>query len=200
MRCLIAVIIIVIMGCDSKEPVNLSYEQAILESLFVTVVGNAHQNIYIANATDSAWFLEYTIDDVLEVSGVKNAKYLTPDLLRNLYAINKKQEPLDWNPLMITATKLPARYASKPMHQYRKDLCLVNVYDSNIGVYSGEGMKGFRSYYSVSKVAIDEANQLAVLKIGYYCAPLSGAGEWLVVMSFENKRWVIKEAINFWIS
>ena len=200
-RLLISLCLLVLLcpSCDTKKPIALTPEQMVYESLFFEVVGSTYKNIYVAAATDSSWFSDNPIDEIRERALQNGAKLLSSELLTKLYQLNSSSEPIDWMPIMVAVTFLPQEFADSPNNSSTDSRCLVPRDSDGIGVYAKDGQR-FRAYYTVSRVAFDERANTALVKLGYHCAPLSGAGEWLLAVSFVDNQWKVTESILLWIS
>ena len=117
---------------------QLTYEQAVFESAFIEIVGNAYQNVYIVGVNDIEWFKRNEYGSVIKRMGFDQLEHLTPSLLAKLYELNEKQSPLNWKPLMISSTILGAEFADGYGADFRDKRCRVPLGEENAGIVSRE--------------------------------------------------------------
>jgi hypothetical protein len=123
---------------------------------------------------------------------------LPEGLLEKFYQVNQKSELLSWKPIMVNVEYLPQEYAGKLSEDPQGYDCLVPLEEGSVGI-SQKG-QAYRPYYSISKVAFTDDNEFALVKLGYHCAPMSGAGEWLICLRKVGLEWKLVWSLNFWIS
>ena len=46
-----AILIVTLIGCDSKPKIELTKEQAVYETLFLKIIGDAHSKYYLVETT-----------------------------------------------------------------------------------------------------------------------------------------------------
>jgi hypothetical protein len=194
------VVAILLTGCrDSPSPV-LTKEQQVYESLFLARVNSFSRPIYIAGASDSQWFVENPIDRVQRTS--TDLGRLVPEfprLLAELYRLNEVTQDLDWRPIVVNGVFLPASHASNPRNAHTDERCFDASGEGSIEMRNAEGRR-FRPYYTVSRVVFTANGEFALVKFGYHCAPLSGAGESLLLFKFQRKRWILAGSERFQVS
>ena len=79
----------VLVGCDSKPAIEITMEQAVYESLFLKITGNAHSKYFIVEVTESEWFNNNPFDENDWVSKLDDMGGINIELIKKLYE-NKK--------------------------------------------------------------------------------------------------------------
>jgi len=187
-----------LISCDKNDGYRLGLEEQVYESVFHHVIKDVNKKVYIASNTDSTWFVREKIEEVKKyISRIKEAE-LPVELLEPLYRTNQTSNKITWSPIIINAEFLPEEYASNLKENKSGYNCLVETGKGNVGIRTKS--KEYRSYYTISKVIFSKNKDQALLKVGKHCAPMSGAGEWLVALRKVGMEWKISGSLMFWIS
>ena len=190
---------VVSLSAGCKEPINMTTEQSVYEALFAERIGDTYTKYYVANATENDWFKEHPFNKYPWAKSLDDLGGISVDLIKELYRVNQASYPLDWKPIVTNAEFLPGSFAHKPKKSEVEDRCFAENTKGNVGVYkTGKGQ--FRSFYTVSKVAFSKDGKVALLKVSYLCAPLSGASEFFVTFKLENGQWHPLGGLLLWIS
>ena len=190
---------VLLSGCDSKPILELTSEQAVYESLFLEIQGDATTLYYLAKQTESAWFEENPFEGVDWQAWLDELGGVRIDLIRELYRVNRESGPLNWTPFITNAELLPKECARQSTGVDREKLCYVNEDQP----HNGLGMKNggfFRPYYTVSRVAFSRDGRYAIVKYSYHCARLCGAREAFVTFRLQDNRWQVVGGRLLWIS
>lgn len=187
-----------IFGCQDDYQPTPSAEHTVYEAIFLNLKGDAISPYYLASKTEISWFNEneYKEEDWsywLEENG--NAPI---SVVNSLYKQNRVSEGLTWKPIITNGTLLPKQFANLTPEN-TEQLCLVGETEKHIDVRHQNGMY-FRPYYTVSKVGFSHDGIFALVKLTKNCAPLSGAGEFFLLLKFENKKWQTVGGKDLWIS
>lgn len=185
-----------IVSCDSSYNTGLSKEQAVYESLFLKIKGNSHEKYYLAQYTESEWFSSNPFNESDWESDSSTFGGIDIDTIKRLYQISSKSESLNWKPLITNGVLLSSKIGVDSLG--KQESCLVEMEQGNIGIV--ENGKGYRSYYTVSRVAFTSDQKKAILKFSLNCSPLSGGREAFVVLEFIEQQWKIVTGKNLWIS
>ena len=191
-------VVVLIIGCDSKPPIELTTEQAVYESLFLEITGDTHTKYYVADATENDWFKDNPFQNEKWEKALDDLGGINIELVKMLYDINKNSSPINWTPIITNAELLPSEYVIGVDPHTTGERCLVNRDEANIDIMQNN--KYMRSYYTISKVAFSQDRKTAILKFSRHCAPMSGAGEFFVAFKFEEKRWQMIGSRMLWIS
>ena len=186
-------------ACEQPAPLVITTEQSVYETFFVERIGDLHSKYYLAGATENDWFKENPFDQYSWDNELEKLGGVSISLVKELYRLNEESHALNWKPIVTNAELLPDHYARKAEGKEKEDRCFVEGSKGNIGVYR-EGKGRYRSYYTVSKVAFSEDKTIAMLKISYLCAPLSGAGEFFITFELKDNRWHPLGGRLLWIS
>ncbi|MFL0800615.1 MAG: hypothetical protein K6L80_09220 [Agarilytica sp.] len=179
-RVLTIILVILSISCSQK---GLTPEEAVYESLFLKIIGNTYERIFLIRSTDLKWSESFKIDEVKKLNekvGIDTA------LIEKLYTINSRQHSIAWRPIMVAIEMLPSSIHESESKDERCGLTPSN--------------RKYRGYYTVSRVAFSQDSRSALVKYGYHCAPLSGATEQLVLLKKEGKQWVVSKGIRLWVS
>ena len=195
----ISLAFVALLGCAPKPTVTVTPEQAVYESLFLKIIGDARTEYFLVESTESHWFKTnpYVSEEWEKHFSAEDG--LSAEIIKSLYASNVESTSLSWSPFLTNAKLLPSRYNKPARSVKQQELCLVEEGKGNISIRTKDG-KGYRSYYTVSKVAFSEGGELALVKYSRHCAPLSGAGEFLVVLQFIENGWSVVSGKVLWIS
>jgi hypothetical protein len=188
--------IALLAGCDSKPEVKVTNTQAIYETIFLKVIGNTYNKYHLVETTESAWFIKHPYETEDWNTLLDSSDAITPELIKELYRVNASSLPLNWTPFLTNAKFLPSHYNDGPSQI--ENHCFVEEKDATIDIRSNGSY--YRSYYSISNVAFSSNNETAIVKYSRHCAPLTGAGEFIVVLQRINKQWQVIGGINLWIS
>ncbi|GGI84672.1 hypothetical protein [Shewanella gelidii] len=179
-RLLVIVLVLLNISCSEN---NVDYEEAIYESLFLEIIGNAYDKAFLINSTDLKWFETYDIEKIKKHNETVG---IDAGLLENLYAVNSKSYPIKWQPIMTTIVMLPSSTHESPNRDVRCGITQKN--------------RIYRSYHTVSKVVFSDDGLSALVAHGYHCAPLSGATEQLILFKKSGNRWLVEKGIRLWVS
>ncbi len=185
-------LILLLTSCAEKVPVHVAAEQMIYEALFLEIIGDAVSVYYIADQTEDLWFKKNS----LQSSQAAHPEF-PASLMGKLYEKNESAHELDWEPIITNGNRLSIKYDYALASRAKK--CLVQRDQSHIGVRHSSGLY-FRPFYSVSRVAFSEDRTEALVKYSRHCAPLSGAGEFLVLFEYRDQGWHIKAEAVLWVS
>jgi len=191
-----AILIVTLIGCDSKPKIELTKEQAVYETLFLKIIGEAHSKYYLVETTEANWFKENPYEESDWLGKLEALGGINIELIKELYKKNKKSDPINWNPFITNAHLLPPEYNVNPRKSNKN--CLVPSEEGNVNIYKNN--KGYRSYFTVSNVVFSEDGKKAILKYSRHCAPMSGAGEFFAVFEFVDNQWKVVGGRMLWIS
>lgn len=189
-------LLVTLISCDTKQQIELTKKQAVYESLFLKITGDAHSKYYLVEVTESNWFQGNPFDESSWKHSLNTLGNINFELIKKLYEKNKTSVPIDWNPFITNAQLLTSEYNVNP-HMSGEN-CFVEKKEGNINLYKNN--KGYRSYYTVSNVVFSSGGNKAILKFSRHCAPMSGAGEFFVVFEFVDKQWKVIGGKTLWVS
>ena len=199
--CLIVATALLVTSCARVA----SPEQSVYEALWAKTSLN-HPVKFIAATTDSRWFVENKLSDVVadgtRVHGSEEP-WLKPEyvpLLEELYRANTRDEPLGWRPSERSVVVLEGAFFAKPRDKEVGEMCLSPTGKGTIGVADASLRRSYRPYYSLSRVAFNPDKSLAMVKYGLACAPMSGGHEALAVFKRTGESWVLVGGQLLWIS
>ena len=185
MKPYLIILSIFLFGCESpeKEPLSLTHEQAVYESVALKYINSMAKEVKVLNKTNGIWFQNHTLSELKDRSTWKEygkeIHFKAPELLlERLYALNQEIKDINWSPIIINGILEPA--------------------DNHSPFKSGPRNEQ-SSYYSFSRVAFTGDKKTALVKFTHHCPALCG-GEWIVYLEFEEQRWSIVDAIALWVS
>jgi len=194
----LVVLLVFLVGCEAEYSQSLSIENTVYEALFLAIKKDAISPYYLVDKTEALWFKENAYDpDGWEDLLASNSE-ISLSVVKSLYNHNTESQSLNWKPIITNATLLPAKFADLNSEN-REDLCLVSADKPHIGVGSKDG-GFFRPFYTVSRVGFSHEGKFALVKYSRRCAPLSGAGEFLVLLKFTDKQWLVSWSKILWVS
>jgi len=196
-KIILTCIIVLVVGCDSRPQIRLTTEQAVYESFFLFVVGDAYSKVYLANASENRWFIENPFNEQEWNRSLSDMGGINIQLVKRLYEVNEMSTALGWQPFITNVEMLPVEYAN--LTHKEGEHCFDRNGHGNVNIYSKDG-RAFRSYYSISKPAFSEDGEYALIKYSIHCAPLSGAGEGFAVFQFKQQRWQLIGGRRIWVS
>ncbi len=170
-------------------------DQYIYDLIFSDVKND--QTFFIVGVTDNQWFKRNSKSDLKIRLSSKGIDYISQKHIDKFYQINQESNPVKWNPLNFQPNYLPAKWVALTKNNF-KELCLVE--DRSLCIDQGYQDKCYRPYHSISKVAFSDDQTVALVKVGYNCAPLSGAHESVYIFKLKDGKWVFDKEILYWIS
>jgi len=185
--------IVAIVGCDSKRTIGITPEQAVYESLFLGIAGDAHSQHYVAEATENAWFKDNPFKDEIWKKELEGLGNISIELVKELYKVNHKSMPINWKPLITNTQLLRFKNSDDQKSNSQNEECYSSINESN-SENSAESRR-IRPYYSVSRVAFTPDGKNALLKVSFNCALLGGGGEYFAAFGFKDNQW---EVIGLW--
>ena len=189
---------VLLVGCEENYSPSLFIENTVYEALFLAIKKDAISPYYLVDKTESLWFKENVYDPDDWEGLLTNNSEVSLSIVNSLYQRNTISQSLNWKPLITKAILLPAKYTNL-YSEKRDELCLVSADKPHIGVGTKEG-GFFRPFYTVSRVGFSPDGKFALVKYSRRCAPLSGAGEFLVLLEFTSKQWLVSWSTSLWIS
>ncbi|MGX5174277.1 hypothetical protein ACUR5C_09680 [Aliikangiella sp. IMCC44653] len=191
------ILFLLLLGCESEYAPSLTTEQAVYESLFLEIQGDAISSYYLVEQTEASWFKSNPLEE-FEWRGLLQDKKDVPfSVVRSLYSRNQKSEKLNWIPVITNAQLLPSKYVDLNSEN-RDELCLVPGEEPHIGV--GRDDRFYRPYYTVSRVGFSNDGTFSIVKLSKKCAPMSGAGEFFILLKLEDNSWKYLGERTLWIS
>jgi len=198
---LIISLIALVIGCEKQVSLQLTAGQAVFESLIVERIGNTYSKYFLAGATEHEWFINNPINEAKWEGSLSELGNIPIELVEELYRVNGESYPLNWQPIITNAEMLPPSFVIKAKPENKYERCLVEGGKGSIGISESGREKGeYRSYYVISKVAFTMNGKMALVKISYLCAPLSGAGEFFASFQFRENGWHPIGGRMLWIS
>lgn len=163
-------------------------------------------SVFLSNHIDGSWFRKTSADDFIAAGLAPNwrgdAPWLSEELapiIQHLFLMNQDDGPLEWEPKDNRVVMLDGRLAAKPSADEIESMCLVAEGDGTTSVLTLDGRQ-YRSYLSLSRVAMDPERGLAAAKYAIACAPLSGAREGIVILQLKRGKWEFIAHQLLWIS
>jgi hypothetical protein len=185
--------IVMIVGCDSKRTIGITPEQAVYESLFLRIAGDAHSRNYVADATENVWFKDNPFKDEIWKKELKGLGNISIELVKELYEVNQKSIPINWKPLITNTQLLHFKYPDDQKSSSLNEECFRSKNETSIEDSTGNRI--VRPYYTVSRVAFTPDGKNSLLKVSFNCAVLGGGGEYFAAFGFKNNQW---EVIGLW--
>jgi len=185
MKNILILSILFLSGCESsnKEPLTLTNEQAVYESVALKFINSMSKKIIVLNKTNGSWFQNQRLSQIKEIAtkefrGEIKSFDVPPILLERIHASNQKAHNINWNPIIVNGKLEPAE---------------------NHAPFKKGPLQEKYSYYSFSRVAFTNDNKSALVKFTHHCFTLCG-GEWLVYLKFEENQWKFIQSLTLSIS
>ncbi|MFO6422609.1 hypothetical protein [Motilimonas sp. KMU-193] len=198
---------LLITSCGSEQQ-NYHYaEKTVWESLFLEEIKDAVTPYYLVNETEHQWFIDNPYSAAYWQNWVEDSPYLTHQLVKELYLQNQHPTNIDWQPIVTNGTFLPNKYLGAKIKlgknlqwntAIRDELCFETVVTNANETSSKSAL--YRPFYSVSRVAFSQSGETALVKYSYYCAPMSGEGEFFALFNLEGQKWRMAWFQVLWIS
>ncbi|MCP3851663.1 MAG: hypothetical protein GY694_15690 [Gammaproteobacteria bacterium] len=186
MRIILLLISLFLMGCEfsNKEPLTLTSEQAVYESVALKYINSMSKEIKVLNKTNGIWFQRHSLNELKERATWeeygKTIEFKAPEhLLEKLFSLNQEIEEINWSPIIVNGQMEPA--------------------ENHAPFKSGPRNEITSSYYSFSKIAFSSDEKHALVKFTHHCPVLCG-GEWIIYLNLVDQKWNIVDAVALWVS